>query len=63
MVGWMGQWLNRLLPPVDFPYRPRRRPELADASASRSPSSSSATVASGLPPALLSARGDLSRTS
>ncbi len=59
MVAWMGQWLNRLLPPGDFPFDlggglswPTLGFTLAVVVA--------ATVASGLPPALLSARGDLS---
>ncbi len=58
-VAWMGQGLNRLLPPVDFPFDlggglngPTLGFTLAVVVA--------ATVASGLPPALLSARGDLS---
>jgi predicted permease len=60
MVVWMGQWLNRLLPPVDFPIDLSgglNGPTLAFTLAVVV----GATVASGLPPALLSARGDLSR--
>ena len=48
--------------PGGLPHRHRRRPELADRSASRSLVVVVATLASGLAPALLSARGDLSRT-
>jgi predicted permease len=61
MVRWTGQSLDRLLPPVDFPY---------DLGASVSWPTVGftllvavvATVASGLAPALFSARGDLNRT-
>jgi predicted permease len=59
LVAWMGQWLNRLLPPVDFPFDlggglswPTLGFTLGVVVA--------ATLASGLGPALLSARGDLS---
>jgi putative ABC transport system permease protein len=61
MVGWTGQWLDRLLPPVDFPI---------DIGGGLSWPTVAftllvvvvATLASGLAPALFSARGDLSRT-
>ena len=59
-VVWTGQWLNRLLPPVDFPIDLRgglNWPTLGFTLAVVVV----ATVASGLPPALLSTRGDLSR--
>ncbi len=61
MVGWMGQSLNRLLPPVDFPY------DLGGGLSGPTVGFTLlvvvvATVASGLAPALFSARGDLSRS-
>jgi predicted permease len=61
MVGWMGQWLQRLLPPVDFPF------DLAGGLSGPTLGFTLlvvvvATLASGLAPALFSAGGDLSRT-
>jgi predicted permease len=61
MVGWMGQSLNRLMPPVEFPIDlggdvggPTVAFTLLVAVL--------ATVASGLAPALFAARGDLNLT-
>ncbi len=59
-VVWTGQWLSRLLPSVDIPIDLRgdlNWPTLGFTLAVVV----AATVASGLPPALLSTRGDLSR--
>jgi predicted permease len=61
MVAWTGQLLNRLLPPVDFPY---------DLHGDVSPATVGftallvvlCTVSAGLAPALVSARGDLTGT-
>ena len=61
LVAWTGQWLNRMLPAVDFPF---------DLEGGMSLSTLAftllivvvATVASGISPALLSIRTDLNRT-
>ncbi len=60
-VGWMGQWLDRLLPPVDFPF------EIGGGLSGPTVAFTLVvvvvvTLVSGLAPALFSARGDLSRT-
>jgi predicted permease len=61
MVGWMGQWLDRLLPHVDFPI------DIGGGLTGPTVAFTLlvvilATLASGLAPALFSARGDVSRT-
>ena len=57
-VAWTGQWLNRLLPPIDFPFDVRgglSGPTLAFTVGAVV----LATIASGLAPALFSRRADL----
>jgi predicted permease len=61
MVVWLGQSLNRLLPPVDFPLDLGGRLNLSTL-AFTILIVLVATVASGLAPALLSVRGDLNTT-
>jgi predicted permease len=61
LVGWTGQSLDRLLPPLDFPI------EIGGGLSGPTVAFTLlvvmvATLASGLGPALLSVRGDLSRT-